>query len=253
MKKLTATLLIIAATFGTGCKKIENLIWKDDSIAVSVISDGTDPLRKNPDASDVINILRLNDDTHLYSGMTMRYRSISDVALTPVQSLKVPPVSAALASDQERVQELKTFKQNLRQVFDDAQKNNMVPMKRSCIYSVVVSEANACMEVSAAEHYMIIYSNMLDHDRHLDFYSQVLRDQVQAHPMEVIQSLRKVAALKNVTGLRVIIVYQSMNGDGDTEDKFLVAANFYKTLFENGGATCVIVPSLEAANLNEKK
>lgn len=252
MKRIT-TVLFAMCTLCTGCKNIFNL-WKDDSIAVSVVGDFTSPLERNPDTSEVYRIMNLDNDSRIYSSMTMRYRCISDISMTPVQTISVPGVSMLLSSDMERIEKCRAFKQNLRHIFEEGQKNGSVPQTRSCIYSVLVNEAQAVMKIPASEHYLLIYSDLLDNDKNLNMYSKIVREQVEKRPLEVIKSMKSVADLGNVSGLRVIILYQSKQGDAETTEEMVkVSSKFYQKLFTSAGATCIFAPSLESANLNEAR
>lgn len=231
----------------TGCKRLEKLLPKDDTIAVSIIGDHTDNLLKNPDAKEILKIYHLADDEKLYSGVSMRYRTISDVALTPVQTLAVPAISPILAENTERVREMKTFKDNLRQIFESSQKNNIKPMSRSCIYKAVVSEANALAKSAASEKYLIIYSDLLDNDGTLNFYNPIIRDAVQRNPKSIIQSLSKVMKLESLKGVKCLIIFQSSSER--QENDFQISSAFYRELLTSAGAECEIVPSLETTNI----
>lgn len=240
--------------FFTGCKDgFQNVLPKGDKTDISIIGDRTDVLKQVPsnDVQPIYNIYNIDDDNNLYNGYRLRFRDVADISQTDVQSLSVGAVSPLLSNNNERVAELKSFKDKVKEVFENAKKNYQQTENRSFVFSTVVTEANFLSHSDAQNKYLIIFSNMLDHtDDYLDIYNPVMRDLIVRHPEQVMQSLESKMKIESLKGVKVIVVYQAQDHDISEERLFLISKNFYEALLRRHGADVVTVSSLNLIAAN---
>ena len=233
----------------TGCDKLQNTLPKGDTTDISVVGDRTDALKEEPSTSvqPLYSLYRMDDD-HLYNGCRLRFRDVSDVSISDIQTLHVGAVSPLLANSNERIAEFRSFQEGVRATFDKARKNYSRSEDRSMVYSVVIDEANNLSRSDAKNRYLIIFSDMLDHSSdYLDIYQPLVADMMARHPDQVIQGMEAKVKIESLKGIRVIIVFQPNDHDYRTERLFLIAKNFYVKLLTKHGAEVVVVPRIDLA------
>lgn len=248
MKK-TVLPMLSALMLCTGCDKIQNSLPKGDTTDISVVGDRTDVLKEEP-SNDVQPLYHLYsiDDDHLYNGCRLRYRDVSDVSISDVQTLNVEPVSPLLANNNQRIEEYKLFEQSIKETFDNARKRYGQTENRSMVFSVVIEEANTLSRSKAANRYLIVFSNMLDHaSDYLDIYQPLVADMMAKHPEQVMQTLESKMKIESLKGIKVVIVYRPNDHDYQEERLFLIAKDFYVKLLTRHGAQVVVVPKIELA------
>lgn len=243
-------ILTSLAVLCTGCQETARTFQQAPTVAITTIGDPTDKLLRNPRGSDIIDLYRLNVDDNMHRGYECRYREISDVSQTDVVTLSVKPEYPLLANNNERVAELKTFEERINKLFADAEKNYQKTVEHSQIYVSVVPEINrmARLGKTFSERYVVIYSNMIENADYLSAYQPSVQEMMAHHPEAVMSLLERTMKLdSDLSGLNILIVYQSPVGDTRNDRLFLLASNWYRWLFESRGAKVLIVPNVSAA------
>ncbi len=253
MRKIVTVYSAILIICG-GCKETARTFDQAPTVAITTIGDPTDKLVRTPRGTDVIDLYRINVDDNIHRGYECRYREISDVSQTDVLTLSVRPEYPLLANNNERIAELKAFEERVGKMFGDAEKDYQRPIGHSLVYVSLVSEANrmARLGKEVSERYILVYSNMIDNADYLSMYQPSVQEMMAHHPEAVMAQLEHTMKLDdNLNGLRVLIIYQSPNGDTHNDKLFLLASNWYRLLLESHGAKVLIVPNISAALSDE--
>lgn len=231
----------------SGCKfDVSHIFPVGDVTEITVVGDRSEPMRQLPNP-EVLGLYHL-DDQHTNDGVKFRYRDISDLAIGDIHTLSVPPVSPLLSNGNERVSELKAFSEGVKQTFEEGKKNYNSSEKRSVVTSVIIEEANnlSRAHTKSKERYLVIFSDCLDHQKgFLDFYDPVMFDLIKRCPDQVCETIESKLHIEDLSGLKVIIVYQPPSHDYRKEEMFQVAKNFYTRLLTRHGAEVVFVPDIK--------
>ena len=242
MKKITTITTALLIFLITGCNDaLKNVLPKKSSTAVSVIGDRTDHVKVAP-SEEVLKIYNISDDK-IYQGVSIRYKDVEDISLGEVQTFNVPAEYALFSNSNQRVEAMKNFEKQVKQMFDNSQKNYKGTQAHSLVYKSVIGEANLLSKADADQKYLIIYSNMIDNGD-INMYDPLVLDLIVKHPDQVMESLDRVMKVESLNGLRVLIVYQPESYSD--EKLFLAASHFYDLLLTHAGAEVKIVPSISS-------
>ncbi|CAM6002395.1 unnamed protein product [Sphagnum balticum] len=166
-------------------------------------------------------------------------------------NLSIEPEYAIFSNANQRIGMLKRFKERIKDVFARAKKNYQGTQNQSVVYVTVVSEANKIMALNLGDdgqRYMVIYSDLLDHDETLDLYNPVILNAVVNHPEQVMKSMESVLKVGNLKGLKILILFQSNDHDIAEDRHFNISSHFYQRLFTAHGAEVVIAGNLQSMN-----
>jgi hypothetical protein len=243
MKALMSFVCIGLILILPSCKDgMKSVFPENPTTATTLLIDETDPGLAQAVPQEIVNLYRISD-ANMYNGYVLRYRRISDVHLKPTEQFQIRPEYMLFADDNERITELKMFRQRIAEIFTAVDSEIKTAKPNSVVYRTINSELNhLATEVHATTKNCIIFSDMLDHSDDYNFYSAASLQLAERNPQAVIQRFEHIAPLASLKGIHVYIVYSPRTYQ--EEKRFDVAVNVYKLLLTGKGAEVSIVSNI---------
>jgi hypothetical protein len=240
MKTIIVIGAVAAIVFSCSCRKVINEVKQPIPVtAVTVLTDKTDTMLAEPDATSIRQLFPLNQDHS--QGAAFRAGEISDVQYNQVENISIAAQNALLSNPGERTAEVAHFLAGVSTVIN---KLDDLPAGKShsSIYAAVASEANLLAAQNATKKVLLVYSD-LEENATFSMYRPGDYLHLVNHPAEIEAMFQKQVPLGNLTGIEVHLIYQARNyEDGQ---RYQVISSAYKDMFQQAGAVVTIQANLQ--------
>jgi hypothetical protein len=207
-----------------------------------VFIDVTEPLLAWPNATEVISLFGLDNDN--MQGVTLTVSELNDVSYNKQTVFALTVGGTVLTTNRfERTRETEAFISEVDTYFESLARDTMVGRPRSSLYMPLARELNRLAASKADNRVLVIYSDLMENSSQVSFYAPQTRTQLQYAPDTVTAALERLAPLADLSGIRIYIMYQPE--DPAADDTFRLVSGFFRSHFEQHGATVSI-----SANLN---
>ncbi len=233
---LGSTLLIILAGIIIMRKSPDQHFTSTD---ITVMRDITDTQISQPKLSDVSTLLDL--DNSKWDGANFKFVDITDVSYNHIYETKILPENQWLGNELDRDEKVKKFYTEISQILTNAD-TEKVGKVNSSIYKPIASELN-CLSLSASQNKsLLVYSDLEENTDKFSFYDKKKIILLRTEPDSIRKYFEALSPLKNLTGIKVFLIYQPKNNEAD--ELYQLIAGLYKTLLESKGAKVEITANI---------
>jgi len=233
---LFSTLLIITAGVIIMRKSFEQHPTSTD---ITVMRDITDAQISQPKLTDVSTPLDL--DNSKWDGAYFKFVDITDVSYNHIYEAKIDPENQWLGNELDRDKKVKQFLSDINQILANAD-TEKVGKVNSSIYKPIAFELNRLSQRTSQNRSLLVYSDLEENTDEFSFYDNKNINLLRMDPGSIQKSFEALAPLKNLTGIKVYLIYQPKNNEAD--ELYQLIAGFYKTLLESKGATVEITANV---------
>lgn len=233
---LLSTLLIILAGVILMRKSFDRHSTATD---ITVMRDITDTQISQPKLADISTLLNL--DNSKWDGANFRFVDITDVSFNHISETRIDPENQWLGNELDRDKKVKQFYTDINQILTNAD-TEKIGKVNSSIYKPIATELNRLSQSSSQKRFLLIYSDLEENTDKLSFYDKKTINLLRTDQNSIRKYFEALAPLKNLTGIKVYLIYQPKNNEAD--EQYQLIANFYKTLLENKGAIVEITANI---------
>jgi hypothetical protein len=239
--KTMLILLTTALTLGVSAFILftHHVSWQPASIEVSILSDKTDDFIAQPDATEVV--LMLNLEQHMWGKAKLNIQTITDVDYNTVHSLYLPDRFILLSNPTARDKEIADFKQAVEKSIDTVN-SEKIGYTGSNICAPLFRELNRIALSGADIKRVILYSDMEENSQFFSVYRDADLAMLKNNPEAAAKFFKRFGELGNLHGVEVYFVFQPQTRLDN--EYFRVMTNFLKPLLEQAGAAVYIGANL---------
>ncbi|MGV8131262.1 MAG: hypothetical protein ACP5N7_04155 [Candidatus Pacearchaeota archaeon] len=210
------------------------------SNSVSLIRDVTDPLAAVPTSDPILLLFNLSE--HNDGEAIFRYREISGISRTPVETIRLTnnrELEKKHSPDESmgRQKNIIRFYEKIRSVISTADTvNKNQTQKFSECFRTIANELEVLTKQHTTSKTLIIFSNLFEKSDIFSCYDRPDRFLLEKRPTEVAGLFSKTKLLpSSLNGITVIIIYQPISRD--TDILFSQMVEVYTQLLKSRGAT----------------
>ncbi|HTB30985.1 MAG TPA: hypothetical protein VK808_03115 [Bacteroidia bacterium] len=234
--KRTLIILTLLAAGGLG---VYYSIPKQSTTEISVMRDITSQQLAQPEITSIMPLYKL--DSNEWNGAIFRFSNITNLSLNQMVEVTIPSENKWLSNEFDRAKAIKAFTGQITNILTVAQ-SDTVGRWNSSIYLPLSTELNLLSQSSAQTKVLLAYTDLMEYEPNLSFYSKKVLALLVNNPDKVKQYLEKQQPLNNLKGIEVYLIYQPENTTDDSQ--YRVVSNFYKQMLESAGAKVTITPNL---------
>lgn len=232
---IAAAALVAVAAIGGGYYCYLN----QTKAAFIVMVDITDDLKSNIDTSEVPT--HIASASSEWSETDIRFSTFSNFENNKVIMLTIPAQFPLLGNPTERSKQLQRSYKTLNDTL-----NRIVAgdkgRPQSIIYAPMAKALNELATVKVHTKEAIFYTDAQENTSAFSMYCEKDVAKVISNPKGVEAFFEKEVPLDSLTGVTVYIIYNPPTSF--SENRFLLMANLWKTMFTAHGAHVVIGPNL---------
>lgn len=233
MKKIIMAIILVATALLLACTSQNPAITE-----VVVLRDITDRHLVQPNAEEILSLFNLQSK---WNGRVFRFTGLTDVSFNPATELKMEAQNEWLSNELDRDKEIKQFRNSLSEIIANDGKE-AIGKGNSSVYFPIAKELNRLSQSSSTNRILLIYSDLMENTKEMSFYHNGKLNLLKANPEVVKRYFDLQVELKNLSGIKIIIIYQP---NGIEEDElFKAVSGFYKNLLESKGALVEIIASI---------
>lgn len=204
--------------------------------------DVTEPLRAWPVADEITGLFGLEADN--MQRVTVTVSELNDVTYNQQKVFSLEQGGTVFTTNRfVRTREVETFTASVSEYLDSLSRDTAIGRPKSSLYIPLAMQLNRLAESKADNRVLLIYSDLMENSSLLSFYSPQIIAQLQYEPNTVMATLKRIAPIGDLTGVRVFIIFQP--ADPAADDTFRLVSGFFRSYLEQHGATVSI-----SANLN---
>ena len=209
------------------------------STDITVMRDITDTQISQPKLADISTLLNLNNSK--WDGAYFKFVDITDVSYNHNYEIKIDPENQWLGNELDRDKKVKQFYAEINKILLNAD-SEKVGKVNSSIYKPIATELNRLSQSSSQKRFLLIYSDLEENTDKLSFYDKKTINLLRTDQNSIRKYFEALAPLKNLTGIKVYLIYQPKNNQAD--ELYQMIAGLYKTLLVSKGATVEITANI---------
>jgi hypothetical protein len=209
------------------------------STDITLMRDITDAQISQPKLTDVSSLLNL--DNSKWDGAYFKFVDLTDVSYNHNYEAKIDPENQWLGNELDRDKKVKQFYSEINQILMNAD-SEKVGKVNSSIYKPIASELNRLSQRTSQNRYLLVYSDLEENTDKFSFYDNKNIKLLRMDPDSIKNYFEALAPLKNLTGIKVYLIYQPKNNQAD--ELYQMIAGLYKTLLVSKGATVEITANI---------
>ncbi len=237
MKTILYVFLIIAGiSLIVSCTGLNT---SSESTEVVIIRDITDTMAVTPNAEEITRLYGFDGD--LWRGGNFRLVNLTDVSINKIFQTKIESENQWLSNKFKRKERLEGFYQDIEKILSEAA-SEKIGKEHSSIYLPIAKELNKLSESTADNKVLLVYSDLLENTDRISFYDKSTLELLDTVPQTIGKEFERQMELKNLSGIRICLIYQP--ADMKQDEAYKIVSAFYKNLFESKGASVEIVASI---------
>jgi len=209
------------------------------STDITLMRDITDAQISQPKLTDVSSLLNL--DNSKWDGAYFKFVDLTDVSYNHNYEAKIDPENQWLGNELDRDKKVKQFYSEINQILMNAD-SEKVGKVNSSIYKPIASELNRLSQRTSQNRSLLVYSDLEENTDKFSFYDNKNINLLKMNPDSIKNYFEALAPLKNLTGIKVYLIYQPKNNQAD--ELYQMIAGLYKTLLVSKGATVEITANI---------
>lgn len=225
------TKLYILLVFILSCQKAE---VQELDTEILIMVDQSNKMNLLPDTLQVYNSSGLSQNE--WSSCKVTLTTILDKEVNPVYELILPSESSWTEDEIIRKAKVKRFFSDLNQKLQIV--NCEQPeTSHTIIYRNIVSQLNRLAKSTTKHKLAYIYTDCMENSG-ISFYDPHIVTLLQHEPNKLYELFKKDIKLSNLKGIEIWICFSPKSYKEN--NTFIIAANFFKSMFEIQGATVYI-------------
>jgi len=233
---LTTILIITGIILFTGCVQLSN---SHSAIDASIIWDITDSMMVTPKLSEITSLYGLDKD--IWNGGKFRLLNVTDVSINKIYEASIESENMWLGNKFKRNEKLKKFYSEIDGIISGALKQK-IGKDNTSLYIPIAKELNRLSQSTANKKLLLVYSDLMQNTDDMSFYKNETLSLLRTNPDSVKKYFESQLKLKNLSGIKIYLVFQPQNMKQD--EVYKIVSNFYKAMLESKGAEVEITASI---------